>query len=87
MKKRNSKKITDEEFIQSQIIECVKDIINNIQINTDAEYNDSTYKELYLKCTYFAKEISDILSSEIIKPDSAFDFMPDVFSFRNNKLT
>lgn len=73
-------------FVQDQIIECIKDIVFKIQTDFDIEYNDVTFKELYMKSVQFAKEIDEILSSEISQRDDMFDTTPDFYSFRNNKL-
>lgn len=74
-------------FIQEQIIDCIKDIVFKLRDEFDLEYNDITYKELYMKSVQFAKEIDEVLSSEISQRDDMFDTTPDFFSFRNNKLT
>jgi hypothetical protein len=73
-------------FVEEQIIDCVKDIISKIRMEFDIEYKDVTYKELYIKCVQFAKEIDEILSSEIAERDDMFDTTPDFFSFKNDKL-
>ena len=73
-------------FVEEQIIDCVKDIISKIRMEFDIDYKDVTYKELYVKCVQFAKEIDEILSSEIANRDDVFDTTPDFFSFRNDKL-
>lgn len=73
-------------FVEEQIIDCVKDIISKIRMEFDIEYKDVTYKELYIKSVQFAKEIDEILSSEIAERDDLFDTTPDLFSFRNDKL-
>lgn len=73
-------------FVQEQIVDCVKDIIFKLRDEFDLEYNDTTYKELYMKSIQFAKEIDEILSSEIAQRDDMFDTTPDFYSFRNDKL-
>lgn len=73
-------------FVEEQIIDCVKGIISKIRMEFDIDYKDVTYKELYVKCVQFAKEIDEILSSEIADRDDMFDTTPDFFSFRNDKL-
>ena len=73
-------------FVQEQIIDCINDIVFKLRLETDVEYNDVTYKELYIKAVQFAKEIDEILSSEISQRDDMFDATPNVFSFRNDKL-
>lgn len=73
-------------FVEEQIISCVKDIISKIRMEFDVEYKDITYKELYVKCVQFAKEVDEILSSEIAQRDNVFNTTPDFQSFKNNKL-
>jgi hypothetical protein len=84
--KRKYKISKSNEYIEKQIIDCIKDIILNLQIEFDVEYQDTTYRELYLKSTQFAKEINEILSSEIINKDALFNQPTDFFSAKNDKL-
>lgn len=73
-------------LVEEQIINCVKDVISKIRMEFDIEYKDVTYKELYIKCVQFAKEVDEILSSEITGRDDMFNTTPDYFSFKNDKL-
>ena len=73
-------------YIEEQIIECIKGIISTIRYEFDIDYKDVTYKNLYHKSIQFAKEVDEILSSEIPERDDMFNFTPDFFSFKNNKL-
>lgn len=73
-------------FVEEQIIDCVKDIISKIRMEFEIDYKDITYKELYKKCVQFAKEVDEILSSEITGRDDVFKTTPDFFSFKNDKL-
>lgn len=82
----NISKGSDGGFVEEQIINCVKDIISKIRMEFDVEYKDITYKELYVKCVQFAKEVDEILSSEIVDRDNVFNTTPDFQSFKNNKL-
>lgn len=82
----NISKNSNGGFIQNHLIDCVKDIIFQLRMNFDIEYKDNTYKELYIKTINFAKEIDEILSSEIIKQDNLFNSTPDFYSFKNDKL-
>ena len=82
----NISKGSDGGFVEEQIINCVKDIISKIRMEFDVEYKDITYKELYVKCVQFAKEVDEILSSEIAQRDNVFNTTPDFQSFKNNKL-
>ena len=82
----NISKGSDGGFVEEQIIDCVKEIIAKIRREFDIEYKDVTYKELYTKCVQFAKEVDEILSSEIAERDDMFRTTPDFFSFKNDKL-
>lgn len=73
-------------YVEEQVIECVKEIISKVRREFDIDYKDITYKELYIKCVQFAKEVDEILSAEISQRDDLFDTTPDFFSFRNDKL-
>lgn len=73
-------------FIQKEIIKCLKNIIYKIKTEFDIEYEDVTYKDLYLKAVQFAKEVDAILSSEITQIDNIFHSTPDFNSFKNDKL-
>lgn len=73
-------------FIQKEIIKCLKNIIYKIKNEFDIEYEDVTYKDLYLKAVQFAKEVDAILSSEITQIDNIFHSTPDFNSFKNDKL-
>lgn len=73
-------------FIQKEIIKCLKNIIYKIKNEFDIEYEDVTYKDLYLKAVQFAKEVDTILSSEITQIDNIFHSTPDFNSFKNDKL-
>lgn len=73
-------------FIQKEIIKCLKNIIYKIKNEFDIEYEDVTYKDLYLKAVQFAKEVDAILSSEITQIDNIFYSTPDFNSFKNDKL-
>lgn len=90
MKKINNTSINvsnpSEGFVEKTLIDCVKDIISKVSVEFDIEYNDVTYKELYVKTVQFAKEVDEILSSEISQRDDMFKPYPDTFSFKNDKL-
>lgn len=73
-------------YVEEQLINCVKDIISKVRMEFDIEYNDTTYKQLYIKTVQFAKEVDEILSAEISQRDDMFDTTPDFFSFKNDKL-
>lgn len=73
-------------YVEEQLINCVKDIIAKVRMEFEVEYNDVTYKDIYMKTVQFAKEIDEILSAEITQRDDMFKTTPDYFSFRNNKL-
>lgn len=73
-------------YVEEKLIECVKDIITTVRMEFEVEYNDVTYKDLYSKTVQFAKEVDEILSSEITQRDDLFNTTPDYFSFRNDKL-
>lgn len=82
----NISKNSNGGYVEDEIIKCVKEIVFKIRSEFDIDYKDVTYKELYLKCVQFAKEVDEILSSEIPNRDDLFKSTPDFFSFRNNKL-
>jgi hypothetical protein len=89
MKKVNNNSINISKnggFVEAQLIECIKDIIFKLQMEFDIEYNDATYRELYIKTAQFAKEVDEVLSSEITQRDDIFKSTPDYFSFKNDKL-
>ena len=89
MKKVNNNSINISKnggFVEEQLIECIKDIIFKLQMEFDIEYNDATYRELYIKTAQFAKEVDEVLSSEITQRDDIFKSTPDYFSFKNDKL-
>ena len=73
-------------YVEQKLIECVKDIIAKVRMEFDIEYNDVTYKDIYMKTVQFSKEIDEILSAEITQRDDMFKSTPDYFSFRNDKL-
>ena len=73
-------------YVEEKLIECIKDIISKVRMEFDVEYNDVTYKNLYIKTVQFAKEVDEILSAEITQRDDMFNTTPDFFSFRNDKL-
>lgn len=82
----NISKNSNGGYVEEQVIECVKEIISKVRREFDIDYKDVTYKELYIKCVQFAKEVDEILSAEISQRDDLFDTTPDFFSFRNDKL-
>jgi hypothetical protein len=73
-------------YVEEKLIECIKDIISKVRMEFDVEYNDVTYKNLYIKTVQFAKEVDEVLSAEITQRDDMFNTTPDFFSFRNDKL-
>lgn len=73
-------------FVEERLVDCIKDIIFELQMEFDIEYNDTTYRELYIKTAQFAKEIDAILSADITQRDDMFKSTPDFFSFKNNKM-
>jgi hypothetical protein len=73
-------------YVEEKLIECIKDIISKVRMEFDVEYNDVTYKNLYVKTVQFAKEVDEVLSAEITQRDDMFNTTPDFFSFRNDKL-
>lgn len=73
-------------YIQDKIMNCLKNIIYEIKTEFDIEYNDVTYKDIYIKTVQFAKEVDEILSAEITNVDNVFKSTPDFNSFKNNKL-
>lgn len=82
----NISKNSNGGYVEEQVIECVKEIISKVRREFDIDYKDVTYKELYIKCVQFAKEVDEILSAEISQRDDLFDTTPDFFSFRNDKI-
>lgn len=82
----NISKGSDGGYIQKEIIKCLKNIIYKIKTEFDIEYEDVTYKDLYVKAVQFAKEIDEILSAEITNVDNIFHSTPDFNSFKNDKL-
>ena len=64
----------------------IKNIIFKIKNEFDIEYEDVTYKDLYIKTIQFAKEVDEILSAEITQVDNIFHSTPDFNSFKNDKL-
>lgn len=82
----NISKDSDGGYIQKEIIKCLKNIIYKIKTEFDIEYEDVTYKDLYVKAVQFAKEIDEILSAEITNVDNIFHSTPDFNSFKNDKL-
>ncbi|MBR5785896.1 MAG: hypothetical protein IKY41_04275, partial [Clostridia bacterium] len=61
-------------------------IIFKIKNEFDIEYEDVTYKDIYIKAVQFSKEIDEILSAEITQVDNIFHSAPDFNSFKNDKL-
>lgn len=82
----NISKGADGGFIQKEIMKCLKNIIYKIKNEFDIEYEDVTYKDIYIKAVQFAKEIDEILSAEITQVDNIFHSTPDFNSFKNDKL-
>lgn len=72
----------EESFIEQTLHNAVEEIIERISIECDVTYNDVTIKDVYLKTLQFAKELDDILSSEIPGQENIFSRMPDINSFR-----
>lgn len=72
----------EESFIEQTLHNAVEEIIERISIECDITYNDVTIKDVYLKTLQFAKELDDILSSEIPGQENIFSRMPDINSFR-----
>jgi hypothetical protein len=72
----------DGTFIEKTLQNAVENIIERISIECDIEYKDVTYKDVYLKTMQFAKELDEILSSEITGQDNIFSRIPDINSFR-----
>lgn len=72
----------EESFIEQTLHAAVEEIIERISIECDITYNDVTIKDVYLKTLQFAKELDDILSSEIPGQENIFSRMPDINSFR-----
>lgn len=73
-------------YVQQQLIKCMQNIIFKIKNEFDIEYEDVTYKDLYIKTIQFAKEVDEILSAEITQVDNIFHSTPDFNSFKNDKL-
>jgi hypothetical protein len=73
-------------YVQQQLIKCMQNIIFKIKNEFDIEYEDVTYKDLYIKTVQFAKEVDEILSAEITQVDNVFHSTPDFNSFKNDKL-
>ena len=47
-------------YVEQKLVECVKDIIAKVRMEFEVEYNDVTYKDLYMKTVQFAKEVDEI---------------------------
>lgn len=82
----NISKGSDGGYIQKEVLKCLKNIIYKIKSELDIEYNDVTYKDIYIKAVQFAKEIDEILSAEVTNVDNVFQSTPDFNSFKNDKL-
>ena len=72
----------EESFIEKALQSTVEEIIERISIECDITYNDVTIKDVYLKTLQFAKELDEILSSEIPGQKNIFSRMPDINSFK-----
>lgn len=82
----NISKGSDGGYIQKEIMKCLRNIIYKVKTEFDIEYEDVTYKDLYIKAVQFAKEVDEILSAEITNVDNVFHSAPDFNSFKNDKL-
>lgn len=59
----------EDDVIFKEIRKSVKRIIDFLEKKKDAVYDDTTYREIYIRCQQFSKDLTDILvSANINKP-------------------
>lgn len=56
----------EDNIIQERVIECVKDIISMVRDEYGTDYEDNTYRQLYIMSQDFSKRIAEILLAENI---------------------
>lgn len=58
-------------FVEQSVIDCVAKILGKIQEqNEGLDWSDNTYRELYLMCQQFARQLEDTIASESATDDS-----------------
>lgn len=59
----------EDDVIFKEIRKSVKRIIDFLEKKKDAVYDDTTYREIYIRCQQFSKDLTDILvSANMNKP-------------------
>lgn len=60
----------EDDVIFKEIRKSVKRIIDFLEKKKDAVYDDTTYREIYIRCQQFSKDLTDILvSANMNKPN------------------
>lgn len=59
----------EDDVIFKEIRKSVKRIIDFLEKKKDAVYDDTAYREIYIRCQQFSKDLTDILvSANMNKP-------------------